>query len=275
MLANLNTNIERLIGKIDNDFNPDNSDWIPRVAAWAIDAMQQLDVLRTVTKTKTIKVIDRIAYANCPINNKKLKVFDCNGCEIVEAKRKSKCGCVPSTGKVTGADTVLSDTVSLHQDLSNIDKEEIVIAETQESKDFPNRYKVHSLKVNQTFERNYVIVDCNKLELNFDTNCVTIEYEDIETIQSDQFGMELPVIPNNGLLLEAIAFYCMYKMLTRGYKHPVFNLAASQYGTNPYFIWTQLKEEAKRSVINQNLNDLDSHIFRSAFFVETFDPKRK
>jgi hypothetical protein len=64
-------------------------------------------------------------------------------------------------------------------------------------------------------------------------------------------------------------------MLTRGYKHPVFNLAASQYGTNPYYTWTQLKEEAKRSVINQNLNDLDSHIFRSAFFVETFDPKRK
>lgn len=34
--------------KIENDFNPDNSDWIPRVAAWTIDAMAQLKVFNTI-----------------------------------------------------------------------------------------------------------------------------------------------------------------------------------------------------------------------------------
>ena len=53
MLNKTNTNVERIIAKIDNDFNPDTSDWIPRVAAWSIDAMSQLKVLSTERKKRT------------------------------------------------------------------------------------------------------------------------------------------------------------------------------------------------------------------------------
>ena len=55
------------------------------------------------------------------------------------------------------------------------------------------------------------------------------------------------------------------------------NLAASQYGTNPYYIWLQMKEQAKRSIINRNFDrDMDdsSRMFRSALYIDTFDPKR-
>ena len=62
-------------------------------------------------------------------------------------------------------------------------------------------------------------------------------------------------------------------MLCRGYKHPVFNLNASQYGTNPYYMWNQLKDEAKRSVIAGVVNDADADLFRSNLFVNTFDPR--
>ena len=75
------------------------------------------------------------------------------------------------------------------------------------------------------------------------------------------------------MLIEAIAYYCMYKMLCRGYKHPVFNLNASQYGTNPYYMWNQLKDEAKRSVIAGVVDDADADLFRSNLFVNTFDPR--
>ena len=40
--------MESIIAKIDNDFNPDNSDWINRVPAWCVDAMQQLKILSVV-----------------------------------------------------------------------------------------------------------------------------------------------------------------------------------------------------------------------------------
>ena len=85
----------------------------------------------------------------------------------------------------------------------------------------------------------------------------------------------MPKIPNNGKLIEAITYYCIYKMLLRGYKHPVLNLAASQYGTNPYYIWMNTKEEARRSVINEGTNEDLTELWRSAFFIKTFNPRKQ
>ena len=149
----------------------------------------------------------------------------------------------------------------------------IINAKRRDSK-YPFRYNIHHyvLGDNNIQERNYVLVDCDKIEINFDANYIYVETEYVETVCSNLFNCEVPVIPNNGLLIEAIAYYCIYKMLCRGYKHPVFNLNASQYGTNPYYIWNQLKEEAKRSVLNNNADD-SSKLFRSNLFIETFDTR--
>ena len=52
-------------------------------------------------------------------------------------------------------------------------------------------------------------------------------------------------------------------------------LNASQYGTNPYYIWNNIKEEARRSVINGKVDtDTDiSKLLRSNFYIGTFDPR--
>lgn len=278
MQTNVNTNIERIIAKIDNDFNPDVSDWIPRVGAWAIDAMSQLDVLRTKKIKTKVAVSDRIAYSNCNINNTDIKVYDENGCEVVEAdSEKAYNGCSP-TGKFA-SETSNSTTAVTPNTVNAVEtgvkqSSNYVIAETVNG-DSPYRYNVkeYTLGYEPIKVKTYTIVDSNKLELNFDASYITIETEGVETCCSALYGCELPVIPNNGLLIEAIAYYCMYKMLCRGYKHPVFNLSASQYGTNPYYIWNTLKEEARRSVINNNVDE-ESKLFRSNLFINTFDPRQ-
>ena len=120
MQKKTNTNIEHLIAKIDNDFNPDNSDWIPRVGAWAIDAMSQLDVLRTKRMKKKVTVKDRIAYSECEISNQDVKVYDKNGCEIKEAGSDGCCDSSLPTGKrtsIASASTELSVTTDhIHHD---------------------------------------------------------------------------------------------------------------------------------------------------------------
>ena len=78
-----NTLLERLIAKIDNDFNPDNSDWIPRVGAWAIDAMSMIDCLPMELVRTNLKVENRIATTTCHIGDN-FKVYDKNGCVIKE-----------------------------------------------------------------------------------------------------------------------------------------------------------------------------------------------
>lgn len=282
MQVKTNTTVERIIAKIDNDFNPDNSDWIPRVGAWCIDAMSQLDVLRSSRKRKKVTVKDRIAYSECPITDDNLKVYDNNGCEIKKASDSSGCCNAPSTGKVASAtsDSITEftpDTINVIKNNQANSAPDYLIAETLNSKEWPGRYRINEFNYGSDTsnnEKNYVLVDCNKLELNFDADYIYIETEYIDTIISEAFGCEVPIIPNNGLLIEAITYYCMYKMLCRGYTHPVFNLHASQYGTNPFYQWTQLKDEAKRSVIN---NDIDissvDDIWRSNFYIDTFNPR--
>ena len=74
--------LDRLIGKVDNDFNISESDWIPRVAAWTIDALSQMKLLPMERKKRTLDVKERIAIFPCTLNTKEIKVYDSNGCEI-------------------------------------------------------------------------------------------------------------------------------------------------------------------------------------------------
>lgn len=279
-LTNTSTNVERIIAKIDNDFNPDNSDWIPRVGAWCIDAMSMIDCLCTERKKIKVAVQDRIAMSPCLINDKNIKVYDENGCEIKEASEKRTCSECPSTGQGKQSTTTeLSDTAGLFETTNPIAKApDYLVAETLNAeKEWPGRYRINEYNLGQkkTQDRNYVLAGCDKIELNYDTKCITIEYDAIKCVPTS-YGCNMPAIPNNGVLIEALVYYCMYKMLCRGYKHPVFNLQASQYGTNPYYIWTQMKEEARRSVISNRVdsNEDITKILRSNFYINTFDPRR-
>lgn len=269
MLTESNTNIERIIAKIDNDFNPDNSDWIPRVGAWCIDAMSQIDCLPKENIKKRLNVKNRIAHSAETLP-KNIKVYDCNGCRIDNADAIEKdCNCMHTpTGEQIN--TELSNTMSYVQNPSGVDEE---VVARQINGIYPFKHDVKSIK-HKNVNRNFVLVNSNQIELNFDADCIIVEYNGVQTECSEQYGCELPVIPNNGLLIEAIVYYCMYKMLCRGYKHQVFNLAASQYGTNPYYMWTQLKDQAKRSIINNGFNDDMDKIWRSAMFIHMFDPRR-
>lgn len=62
MIKQDTTNIERIIAKIDNDFNPDNSDWVPRVGVWTLEVMGQLNILNTERAKVQLPVKERINF---------------------------------------------------------------------------------------------------------------------------------------------------------------------------------------------------------------------
>lgn len=186
----------RLIGKIDNDFNISESDWIPRVAAWTIDALSQMGVLPMQKKKRTLEVADKIAQFPCVINTKELKVFDKYGNEIPEYDKEKECVC--SYGGANSS---------------------------------PN-----------------FVLDCDKIELNFDTDEITVESYEVATYHDEYYNCECPYIYDNGLLLEALAWYCMFKYLSRGSHHPVYDLKSPSQVTNPYIQWMSIKTKAANSV---------------------------
>lgn len=198
-------------------------------------------------------------------------MYDENGCRLEDAN-KTNCQCNGfSTGSQKENSCELTpDTVSI-DNTGNYGYGESMATPIPGT--FPVKHNVSVLKY-LAKNKNFVLIDNHQIELNYNAKYITVEYSRIQTECSEQYGCELPIIPNNGTLIEAIVYYCMYKMLCRGYKHPVFNLAASQYGTNPYFMWTQLKDKAKRSIINNGINEDLSKLWRSAMFINMFDPRR-
>lgn len=239
--------ISRLIAKIDNDFNISESDWIPRVGAWVIDALSQMQVLPMIKKRRKLEVNNRVAQFPCIINTKELKVFDKNGCEIPELNNVTSCGCSKSVGTSSQEIAFIDDT---------------------------NKSGVNFMKVGRVVSciagHNFVL-DCNNIELNFDTDEIEVESLETATYFDDYYQCEVPYIYDNGLLLEALAWYVLYKYLSRGSKHTVYSLTSPNQILNPFIQWSTLKPKAAASVKIALRKDTDG--WNNFFYNSTFLPR--
>lgn len=320
MTNNRTTTIERIIAKVDNDFNPDNSDWIPRVSAWVYDALNQLKCLRKQYKCRRLEVHNRIAISPCCPDDS-VRVFDKYGCEI-KMMNDARCGancdegrCGPNASPTGGLNVGCGchnhhhefdpcvphphphfDECGFEIDIHNHhDCCHVAESHTREvvntnifpdkvlnwtehtgSYDYRCMHKMHEVHLRdlQSYGRNRnFVVSGNNIELNFDTDYIVVAILQVETEYSEYYGTELPKIPDNGLLIEAITDYIMYRMLTRGYKHPVMNLTAASEALNPYVRWKDNLEKVKRSVILDAQLPTDDDLMRSVFYLFTFNPK--
>ena len=224
MKLNNQLTLQRLIGKVDNDFNISESDWIPRVAAWTIDALSQMKVLPMERKRRTLEVSDRIAQFPCTINAEELSVYDSNGCEIPAYKKSKSCSCNRNNIPFTGEQISVTNPYA------------------------PNGWEtVQVANVVTAGNRNFVL-DGNNIILNFDTDKIDVESLEVATYHDDYYDCECPYIYDDGLLLEALSWYILYKYLSRGSKHTVYNLQSNSPVTNPFIQWNTLRPKAMASV---------------------------
>ena len=246
MKLNNQLTLQRLIGKIDNDFNISESDWIPRVAAWTIDALSQMKVLPMKRKRRKLEVSNRIAQFPCTINAEELRVFDSNGVEIPAFNREKDCKCPKSTISSTG--------------------EQIAITNPHA----PNGWETTQVAdiVNPN-GRNFIL-DGNNIDLSFDTDSITVETFEVATYHDDYYDCECPYIYDDGILLEALAWYCMFKYLSRGSKHPVYDLKSPSPATNPFIQWNTLRPKAAASVKGKLTN---TEGWNNFFYNSTFLPR--
>ena len=245
MKVNNQLTLQRLIGKIDNDFNISESDWIPRVAAWTIDALSQMKVLPMERKRRELEVSDRVATFPCTINGTELKVFDSNGIEIPNLNNDKDCRCPSNTSPFTG--------------------EQIGVT----NPNIKNGWEtVQVANVVSASGRNFVL-DGNNIELNFDTDKIIVESFEVATYHDDYYDCECPYIYDDGLLLEALAWYCLFKYLSRGSHHAVYDLKSNNPVTNPWTQWNTLRPKAAASVRSKlgKANDGWNNFFYNSTFL--------
>lgn len=241
--------LSRLIGKVDNDFNLSESDWIPRVGAWVTDALSQMKCLPMERKRRTLEVSSRIATFPCELNTTELKVFDSRGCEIPALNSNNQCNCSGLGTKNPNSEIAIFDS---------------------ENKTGVNTMEVANIVT--ASNRNFVVAG-NNIELNFDTDSIVVESYEVATYYDEYFDCEVPYIYDNGKLLEALSWYILFKYLSRGSKHTVYSLTSPNPVTNPFTQWNTLRPKAEMSV-KIDLAKETERGWRNFFYNSTFDPRR-
>lgn len=244
--------MQRLVGKVDNDFNISESDWIPRVAAWVIDALSQLKVLPMEKKRRELEVSERIALFPCQITADELRVFDKNGNEIGNGSNDKCCEVKKCNNSSTGG---VQETIGVTDPTAKDSAASTILA------------NITSNAGNRLFW-----LDCNNIELNFDTDKIIVESYEVATYHDDYYDCEVPYIYDNGTLLEALAWYILFKYLSRGSSHPVYDLKSQNPYTNPFAQWINLKSKAKTSVLN-DMRKSDDEGWNNFFYNSTFLPR--
>lgn len=252
--------LTRLVAKVDDDFNIDNSDWISRAAAWTIDGLAQLKCLPYSWQRKKVDVTERIAYCSGITDAKSIRVYTNKGCLIKNLK---------------SYDIERTNNTVINKQVPGINENfNPWTAEETEEYDFDEETSLRLISARNCYEndKNFVLIDENKIELNFDTNWIIVEYYGVATYYDEIFDDYVPYVYDNGDLLEALSWYILYKMLSRGYKHQVFSLAANNE-LNPYKMWMSLKDKAYASVKN-DLHDPDKNYgWCNFFYNSTFRPR--
>ena len=245
-------NMKRLVGKVDNDFNISESDWIPRVAAWVIDALSQLKILPMEKKRRVLEVSERIATFPCTITAHELRVFDKYGNEIENGDNNSCCD---------KQRNIISSTGGLEQTIGvpNLNAEDGASSTTL-------------VQVPVYDSNRYFYLQGNNIELNFNTDKITVESYEVATYHDDYYDCDVPYIYDNGTLLEALSWYILFKYLSRGSSHPVYSLKSPSPYTNPFAQWSMLKSKARISVLNDMSNNIGDG-WNNFFYNSTFLPR--
>lgn len=241
--------LERLIGKVDNDFNLSGSDWIGRVAAWTQDALSQLNCLPMELKRRELKVNNRIAKFPFKLNARYINVYDKNGIEIKHAN-----GDVPVNN-------------SEYANHANDAYSEIGVFIND------NKQGIETTKIARVVQgdssRNYVISG-NGIDLNFDTDIIFVDTYEVATYYDEYYETQCPYIYDDGYLLEALSYYILFKYLNRGGKHQVYALNSNNAITNPFLQWNSLKPKAIASVKIKLYEDKG---WANFFYNSTFRPR--
>lgn len=235
--------LQRLVGKIDNDFNISESDWIPRVAAWVIDALSIMKVLPMERKHRTLEVSNKIAQFPCALNSTELKVFDEYGNEIKEYDANKDC----SNNKAS----------SCCNNIAVIDT----------SNPTGNKF----MRVGNVITSKNYVLDGDQIILNFNADNIEVESFEVATYHDDYYDCEVPYIYDDGLLLEALSWYVLFKYLSRGSKHPVYDLKSNSPITNPWIQWNTLRPKAAASVKSKLGSSNDG--WNNFFYNSTFLPR--
>ncbi len=101
------------------------------------------------------------------------------------------------------------------------------------------------------YERCYVISN-GYIEFSFTDVTVILNVKTIPIEYDVQYNMYFPLMPDKIDVLTYLTYYCLRKLMVRGYKHPFYNLDINNGNTNINFLVDRSKRAAVLSINRMN-----------------------
>lgn len=104
---------------------------------------------------------------------------------------------------------------------------------------------------------------------------VTIYYKGFDTTFNKKLHIEIPLIPDKAIVIEAISYYVFKNILSRGYIHPVYNLSGNDPHLSVNIIYKGYDGKGglrKRAMIEAKTMNLDTREKASGMIRTFLDP---
>jgi len=88
----------------------------------------------------------------------------------------------------------------------------------------------------------------NTITTSFESGTITVYYKVLPTELVPEFGVNLPKVPNNIHVFNALGNYIMRALIIKGYKHPTLNLQENNPWLNPGLAFEKHAKAARNSL---------------------------
>ena len=221
---------ETCIARVLDRFNIKTNDWIPRSNEWIAAGLRKLELYTSlVPKHENIEfnnyrfklpcdlqILDGITYNGYRLNiNSNIDSF--NHSKIINQNSSY-------------TSVAINNTIPADDGIQYVPQIETYIS-----------LPVHNL-IEYT-PNNHGWVDLSNIEMG----TVCLYYRALPVVYSDIYKTWFPSIPDNEYVLEALDWYILTFILSRGYKHETYSLTSAQQILNPDIRFNEAKKVAKRS----------------------------
>jgi len=86
-----------------------------------------------------------------------------------------------------------------------------------------------------------------------------VHYYKLATVYDNEIKMTIPMVPDNEKILKAVEFYILFRVIARGYKHPVYTLNSHLSSNNPSKLWEKWRLKARNSAISVDHEAAEIH----------------
>lgn len=242
---------DEVVARLDNDFNANSGDWINRVPQWIHQCLSDLKIyLGLLPKSHVANVTNY--YTDIPTDVKRLIGIEYNGCRLdrrATSMYKDQIIDNPSYATlITNIGTTITGTITnatLDDDLQDL----------QINVEKIRTYDATTINELPSSDHYYYLHPNGKIETSFVTGIVIFHYYILPASYNERLNSLCPLIPDNELVKDAIAWFLFQMILQRGVSHPVFKLGHSNPVLDPFRRYKDARLKAKN---NASEDDADN-----------------